>query len=79
VLEISAVTARRYVMGRQGLWPGRRWQGLDGTGVQGLLSTDSSVVRDSRRRKFRRADGAERRQAAEGIPGLPAGFEAQVK
>jgi uncharacterized protein YcaQ len=32
-LEISAVTARRYVMGRQGLWPGRRWQGLDGAGA----------------------------------------------
>ena len=33
MLEISALTARRYVMGRQGLWPGRRWQGLDGTGA----------------------------------------------
>jgi uncharacterized protein len=31
MLEISALTARRYVMGRQGLWPGRRWRGLDGT------------------------------------------------
>jgi uncharacterized protein YcaQ len=31
MLEISRVTARRYVMGRQGLWPGRRWSGLDGT------------------------------------------------
>jgi uncharacterized protein YcaQ len=31
-IEISAVTARRYVMGRQGLWPGRRWRGLDGAG-----------------------------------------------
>jgi uncharacterized protein YcaQ len=31
VLEISGVAARRYIMGRQGLWPGRRWQGLDGT------------------------------------------------
>jgi uncharacterized protein len=31
VLEISGLTARRYVMGRQGLWPGRRWQGLEGT------------------------------------------------
>ena len=31
MLEISALTARRYVIGRQGLWPGRRWQGLDGT------------------------------------------------
>jgi uncharacterized protein YcaQ len=33
VLEISAVTARRYVMGRGGLWPGRRWSGLDGAGT----------------------------------------------
>ena len=32
-IEISAVTARRYVMGRQGLWPGRRWRGLDGSGA----------------------------------------------
>jgi uncharacterized protein YcaQ len=31
LLEISAVTARRYVMGRGGLWPGRRWRGLEGT------------------------------------------------
>ena len=31
-VEISAVTARRFVMGRQGLWPGRRWRGLDGAG-----------------------------------------------
>ena len=29
-IEISAVTARRYVMGRQGLWPGRRWRGIEG-------------------------------------------------
>lgn len=33
VLEISALTARRYVMGRQGLWPGRRWRGLEGAGT----------------------------------------------
>jgi uncharacterized protein len=33
VLEISAVTARRYVMGRGGLWPGRRWRGLEGAGA----------------------------------------------
>ena len=32
MLEISAVTARRYVMGRGGLWPGRRWRGLEGSG-----------------------------------------------
>ena len=30
-LDISVQTARRYVMGRGGLWPGRRWRGLDGT------------------------------------------------
>ena len=30
-IEISIQTARRYVLGRQGLWPGRRWRGLDGT------------------------------------------------
>ncbi len=30
-MEISAQTARRYVLGRQGLWPGRRWQGKTGT------------------------------------------------
>ncbi len=30
-MEISQQTARRFVLGRQGLWPGRRWQGLRGT------------------------------------------------
>jgi hypothetical protein len=30
-LPISIETARRYVLGRQGLWPGRRWRGLAGT------------------------------------------------
>ena len=29
-LHISPTTARRFVLGRQGLWPGRRWQGLEG-------------------------------------------------
>lgn len=28
---ISRQTERRFVLGRQGLWPGRRWQGLEGT------------------------------------------------
>src|SRR3954454_10642211 len=32
-IEISALTARRYVMGRGGLWPGRRWRGLSDTGT----------------------------------------------
>jgi uncharacterized protein YcaQ len=30
-LEISIRAARRYLLGRQGLWPGRRWQGMAGT------------------------------------------------
>ena len=30
-LAISQATARRYLLGRQGLWPGRRWQGFEGT------------------------------------------------
>lgn len=28
---ISLTTARRYVLGRQGLWPSRRWSSLEGT------------------------------------------------
>ncbi len=30
-ITISKTTARRFVLGRQGLWPGRRWAGLAGT------------------------------------------------
>ena len=30
-ITISQTTARRFVLGRQGLWPGRRWAGQDGT------------------------------------------------
>ncbi len=30
-LSISKQTARRFVLGRQGLWPGRRWRGKRGT------------------------------------------------
>jgi hypothetical protein len=30
-MRISAEVARRFVLGRQGLWPGRRWRGLGGT------------------------------------------------
>ena len=29
-LTVSRTTARRFVLGRQGLWPGRRWQGVEG-------------------------------------------------
>lgn len=30
-MDISRQTARRFVLGRSGIWPGRRWQGLRGT------------------------------------------------
>jgi uncharacterized protein len=30
ILSISKAVARRYVLGRQGLWPGRRWAGKHG-------------------------------------------------
>ena len=31
MLTINLDTARRYILGKQGLWPGRRWRGLAGT------------------------------------------------
>ena len=31
MLTIDLETARRFILGRQGLWPGRRWRGLQGT------------------------------------------------
>ena len=30
-IEVSKQGARRFVLGKQGLWPGRRWQGIAGT------------------------------------------------
>ena len=30
-ITISKQTARRFILGRQGLWPGRRWKGKKGT------------------------------------------------
>lgn len=31
MLTINNETARRFILGKQGLWPGRRWQGVQGT------------------------------------------------
>ena len=30
MLTIDITTARRFVLGKQGLWPGRRWRGIEG-------------------------------------------------
>jgi uncharacterized protein YcaQ len=43
-LAISKTTARRFVLGRQGLWPGRRWAGLEGTAE--ALRTAEAVQMD---------------------------------
>ena len=31
MLTIDLLTARRFILGKQGLWPGRRWNGVEGT------------------------------------------------
>ncbi len=31
MLTVNLETARRFILGKQGLWPGRRWQGTEGT------------------------------------------------
>lgn len=30
MLAIDLTTARRFILGKQGLWPGRRWRGAEG-------------------------------------------------
>ena len=30
-MDVARETARRFLLGRQGLWPGRRWRGIAGT------------------------------------------------
>ncbi len=30
-MQIPAEVARRFILGKQGLWPGRRWAGTRGT------------------------------------------------
>ena len=39
-IVISQQTARRFVLGKQGLWPGRRWKGKNGT-AQAVRSCDA--------------------------------------
>lgn len=44
ILTISAVTLRRFILGQQGLWPGRRWRGK--AGVAAALRSGSVVQID---------------------------------
>lgn len=39
MLTIDRDVARRFILGKQGLWPGRRWQGLEGT-VQAMREAE---------------------------------------
>ena len=39
MLTIDIETARRFILGKQGLWPGRRWRGLKGT-EQGMRAME---------------------------------------
>ncbi len=39
MLIIDIDTARRFILGKQGLWPGRRWYGLKGT-AQAMRTTE---------------------------------------
>jgi uncharacterized protein YcaQ len=42
-LSIGRATARRFLLGRQGLWPGRRWQGPAGT-AQALRTSEAVQI-----------------------------------
>jgi uncharacterized protein len=42
-LSLGRAAARRFLLGRQGLWPGRRWQGLIGT-VQALRTAEAVQI-----------------------------------
>jgi hypothetical protein len=40
-IVISQQTARRFVLDKQGLWPGRRWKGKKGT-AQAICACEGS-------------------------------------
>ncbi len=42
-LTITPTTHRRFILGRQGLWPGRRWSGKEGT-AQALHATEAVQI-----------------------------------
>jgi len=42
-LAIGRTAARRFILGRQGLWPGRRWQGLEGV-AHALRATEAVQI-----------------------------------
>lgn len=43
MIELSLTAARRFILGRQGLWPGRRWRGLAGT-AQALRACEAVQI-----------------------------------
>ena len=57
-LEIPLEVARRFILGKQGLWPGRRWQGLKGT-EQALRAMDTLQLDPLAHRSQPRPDAAQ--------------------
>src|SRR5579863_6202032 len=47
-ITVSTMTMRRFILGKQGLWPGRRWQGKPGVAQTiheiGAIQVDPVVV-----------------------------------
>jgi hypothetical protein len=58
MLTIDLETARRFILGKQGLWPGRRWRGSKGTekAMRELVARDPSFA-DALARGFARFAG----------------------
>ena len=47
-ITISKTTVRRFVLGRQGLWPGRRWAGSATLVINGFWLEEHAPVEDSK-------------------------------
>ena len=74
---ISKQTRRRYILGRQGLWPGRRWMGLAGVaqvavGYAELDTLSNALGRDQIQTDFFRLGASASVDLNRGTTGLHA-------
>jgi hypothetical protein len=51
-MTIDIETARRFILGKQGLWPGRRWRGLKGTEQDGCKGDSRTAAAPTRERLY---------------------------